>query len=112
MIVLHTFGKQHDMIDPSPFVAKAHALLRFAGLPYEAVPADVRKAPRGKLPVLIDDGETIADSTFIRFHIEKKYGHDFDAGLDARARHLVVARKDARKPSRLDMDARALDAAR
>ena len=88
MIVLHTFGKQHDMIDPSPFVAKAHTLLRLAGLPYETIAADIRKAPRGKLPVIVDDGELIADSTFIRFHIEKKYGHDFDAGLDARDRAI------------------------
>jgi len=42
MIVLHTFGKQHDMIDPSPFVAKAHTLLRLAGLPYETIAADIR----------------------------------------------------------------------
>ena len=89
MIVLHTFGKQHDMIDPSPFVAKTHTLLRFAGLPYETAQSDIRKAPRGKLPVIVDDGETIADSTFIRFHIEKKYGHDFDAGLDARERAIA-----------------------
>jgi glutathione S-transferase len=89
MIVLHTFGKQHDMIDPSPFVSKAHALLRFAGLPYEAVPSDIRKAPRGKFPVIVDDGETICDSTLIRFHIEKKYGFDFDAGLDARDRAIA-----------------------
>ena len=88
MIVLHTFGKQHDMIDPSPFVSKAHALLRFAGLPYEAIPSDLRKAPRGKLPIIVDDGETIADSTFIRFNIERKYGFDFDAGLDARDRAI------------------------
>ena len=89
MIVLHTFGKQHDMIDPSPFVTKAHALLRLAGLPYEAIPSDIRKAPRGKFPVIVDDGQTIADSTFIRAHIEKKYGFDFDAGLDARERAIA-----------------------
>ena len=28
----------------------------------------------------------VADSTFIRAHIERKYGFDFDAGLDRRAR--------------------------
>jgi glutathione S-transferase len=89
MIVLHTFGKQHDMIDPSPFVTKAHTLLRFAGLPYEDLPSDIRKAPRGKFPVMVDDGETIPDSTFIRAHIEKKYGFDFDAGLDARERAIA-----------------------
>lgn len=89
MIILHTFGKQHDMIDPSPYVVKAHALLRFAGLPYEAVQGNVLKAPKGKLPFIVDDGETVADSTFIRLHIEKKYGIDFDAGLDQRERAIA-----------------------
>ena len=28
-----------------------------------------------------DDGTIVADSTFIRYHIEKKYGFDFDACL-------------------------------
>lgn len=91
MIVLHIFGKQQDMIDPSPFVTKAHTLLRFAGLPYETTPSGISKAPRGKLPVVDDDGVTIADSTFIRLHIEKKYGFDFDAGLDARERAIAWA---------------------
>jgi glutathione S-transferase len=39
------------------------------------------KAPKGKLPYIEDDGEIIADSTFIRWHIEKKYGYDFDKML-------------------------------
>jgi glutathione S-transferase len=40
-----------------------------------------RQGAQGKLPYINDDGEIIADSTFIRLHIEKKYGFDFDAGL-------------------------------
>ena len=86
MIVLHTFGPLHDMVDVSPFVTKAHMLLRLAGLQYTALASDVRKAPKGKFPVIVDDGETIPDSTFIRLHIERKYGFEFDAGLDALAR--------------------------
>jgi glutathione S-transferase len=43
----------------------------------------VRKlaTPKGKLPYINDDGLIVADSTFIRFQIEKKYGFDFDSGL-------------------------------
>jgi glutathione S-transferase len=40
-------------------------------------------APKGKLPYVDDDGIVVADSTFIRWHIEKKHGVDFDQGLDA-----------------------------
>lgn len=82
MIILHTFGPGLNMADPSPFVVKAMMLLKMAGLEYEEQAADVRKAPKQKLPVLVDDGETVPDSTFIRFHIEKKYGFDFDSALN------------------------------
>ncbi len=81
MITLHTFGPGAGLPDFSPFVVKAMMLLKLAGLPYTEQPADVRKSPKHKLPVIVDDGQTVADSTFIRFHIEKKYGFDFNAGL-------------------------------
>ena len=34
-----------------------------------------------RLPYIEDGGEKIADTSFIRFHLEKKYNFDFDAGL-------------------------------
>ena len=89
MMVLHTFGPAFGLPDGSPFVMKAMLLLKFAGQPYEARPSNVTKAPKGKLPVLVDDGETIPDSTFIRLHLEQKYGFDFDAGYDARERGIA-----------------------
>jgi len=48
-------------------------------------------APKGKLPYIDDDGERVGDSTFIRFHIEKKYGFDFDRGLDGPQRAAAWA---------------------
>jgi glutathione S-transferase len=54
-----------------------------AGLDYVEDRKGYGKAPKGKLPYIDDDGERIADSTFIRLHIEKKYGFDYDAGLTA-----------------------------
>src|SRR5262249_57108985 len=44
-----------------------------------------------KLPYIDDGGETIADSTFIRLHLEKKYGVDFDRGLDPAQRAAAWA---------------------
>ncbi|MCI0598518.1 MAG: glutathione S-transferase C-terminal domain-containing protein [Beijerinckiaceae bacterium] len=38
-----------------------------------------------------DDGFIAADSTFIRLHIEKKYGVDFDAGLTPQQRAAAWA---------------------
>jgi glutathione S-transferase len=82
MITLHAFGPMFNLPDASPFVLKAMLLLKFAGLPYQTAETGLRGAPKGKLPFIEDDGAIIADSTFIRFHIEKKYGFDFDAGYD------------------------------
>lgn len=57
-------------------------LLKMAGLAYREKKAAPFKAPKGKLPFIEDDGKIIEDSTFIRLHIEKKYGFEYDDGLD------------------------------
>lgn len=82
MITLHTFGPAFDLPDPSPFVAKALMLLKMSGLEFREEVADVTKAPKQKLPWIDDDGTIIADSTFIRRHLEDKHGIDFSGGYD------------------------------
>lgn len=83
MITLYGAVPMWGLPDPSPFVTKAEVLIKMAGQPYERRMADFAKAPRGKVPY-IKDGETIIpDSTLIRFHLEKTYGIDFNAGLTA-----------------------------
>ena len=89
MITLYGFGPFFGLPDASPFVLKAMFLLKLAGLAYREDHKGYGKAPKGKLPYIDDDGTIIADSTFIRFHIEKKYGIDFDAGLDAERRAVA-----------------------
>ncbi|HEX7967742.1 MAG TPA: glutathione S-transferase C-terminal domain-containing protein [Stellaceae bacterium] len=91
MITLYTFGPAFDLPDPSPFVMKAETLLKMAGLSYRTDPKGLGKAPKGKLPYIDDDGERIADSTFIRWHLEKKYGIDFDRGLTGEQRAIAWA---------------------
>lgn len=81
MIILRTFGPSFGLPDGSPFVIKAMLLLKLAGLPYKQVESLPSKESKGKLPCIDDEGLIVPDSTFIRFHIEKKYGFDFDAGL-------------------------------
>ena len=82
MITLFTFGPSFGMPDASPFVMKAEVLLQLAEVPYTKKRADVRKSPKGKLPYIRDaSGTVIADSTLIRFHLERHLGVDFDAGL-------------------------------
>ncbi len=82
MITLYSFGPLFGLPDPSPFCMKAQMLLKIAGLEYQVDKGGFDKAPKGKQPYMDDDGETTADSTFIRFHIEKKYDFDFNSGLD------------------------------
>jgi glutathione S-transferase len=91
MITLYTFGPAFGLPDPSPFVTKAELLLKMAGLSYRCDAKGFRKAPKGKLPYIDDDDELVADSTFIRWHIEKKYRFDFDRGLGAEQRAVAWA---------------------
>ena len=91
MITLYTFGPAFGLPDPSPFVTKAEVLLKMAGQPFQTDTGSFNKAPKGKLPYIDDDGVRIADSTFIRWHLEKKYGVDFDRGLSAEQRAIAWA---------------------
>ena len=91
MITLFTFGPYFGLPDPSPFVTKAEVLLKMAGVPYRTDQGGFRHAPKGKLPYIEDAGARIADSTFIRWHLEKKYGIDFDKGLSAPERATAWA---------------------
>ncbi|HEX2447555.1 MAG TPA: glutathione S-transferase family protein [Methyloceanibacter sp.] len=86
MITLYGFGPAFGLPDPSPFVMKAEILLKMAGVAYTVDTGGFNKAPKGKLPYIVDDGEPIGDSTFIRWHLEKKYNIDFDRGLNAEQR--------------------------
>lgn len=82
MIILFGFGSCFGLPDQSPVVMKTMVQLRMAGLPFAMNLNGYLNAPKGKLPYIMDGGAMIADSTFIRKHIETKYGIDLDAKLD------------------------------
>lgn len=81
MITLYGAGANFGLPEVSPYVTKAEVFLRLAGLPYDKDMAMPHLSPKGQLPWMDDDGELIADSHFIRLHLERKYGIDFDEGL-------------------------------
>jgi glutathione S-transferase len=91
MITLYAFGPGAGLPDFSPFVTKADVLLKMARLPYHTDTTGFRKAPKGKLPYIDDDGEIVADSTFIRWHLERKHNVDFDHGLSVEQRAIAWA---------------------
>jgi len=86
MITLYGFGTGFGLPEISPFVTKTEVQLKMAGLAYRKEKAKPPNSPKGQLPYIVDDAESIADSTFIRAHIEGKYGYDFDAPLSLQAR--------------------------
>ena len=86
MITLYGFGAGFGLPEISPFVTKTEVQLKMAGLDYRKRKAMPPASPKGQLPYIDDEAETIADSTFIRAHIEGKYGFDFDAPLSLQAR--------------------------
>ncbi|MGC2774430.1 MAG: glutathione S-transferase family protein [Bradyrhizobium sp.] len=86
MITLFGLGAGFGLPEISPFVTKAEVQLTMAGLAFRKQRAMPPSSPKGQLPFIDDGGELIADSTFIRAHIERRYGYDFDLGLDVRSR--------------------------
>jgi glutathione S-transferase len=86
MITLYGFGAGFGLPEISPFVTKTEVQLKMAGLSYRKERAMPPASPKGQLPYIDDDAHSIADSTFIRAHIERKYGFDFDGGLDRQQR--------------------------
>jgi glutathione S-transferase len=83
MITVYKFGAIGDVADPSPFCVKVEAYLRLTDLPYETQSGALllRKAPKGKLPYIADNGENIADSSFILKYLKATYGDKLDVDL-------------------------------
>ena len=82
LITLYAAGEGFGLPEISPYGTKTEVQLKMAGLAYVKAAAMPDASPKGQLPFIADGGETIADSTFIRGHIEARYGVDLDAGLD------------------------------
>lgn len=92
MIELRTFRAAFGQPSGTPFGVKIANLLRMADLPHKIVYVDdPRKAPKGKMPVIEEGGQVIADSTFIRHHLEQTHGADFDAGLSPEQKGASLA---------------------
>ncbi len=95
MITLYSYPELFGVADNNGYGLKVFAFMRLAGVPFvhEHI-FDASAAPRGQLPYIVDDGETIGDSETIIAHLNRKYALAIDAGLDAaqRDRELLVTR--------------------
>jgi len=92
MLILNSFPAAFGQPSASPFSIKAMGLLNMAELEWQPdFSADPGKAPKQKLPVLIDGDKEIPDSEAIRSYIEQKTGIDFDHGLSPEQRAISRA---------------------
>ena len=70
----------------SPFCVKAEMLLAQLGEPFtKSEIVDPRKAPKGKLPYLVENGRRIADSELIAHHLDARSGGAVFGTLPPRA---------------------------
>ncbi len=83
MITLYGIGPNFGLPEVSPYVTKTEVQLRMAGLAYTKQQARPDTSPKGQLPYIDDGDRRVADSSFIRGHIESTYGIDLDEGLSA-----------------------------
>lgn len=79
----------------SPFVTKVVNYMKMTEIPFEYVNQDLARididTPYGKLPIIEDDDEIIADSTRIIQHLKAKYGDKLDENADARELAQMMA---------------------
>src|SRR5271169_417524 len=89
MITLYSYPTLFGVADNNGYGLKVFAFLRLAGIAFTHEHIfDASAAPRGQLPYLVDDDETIGDSETIIAHLIGKYRLDIDAALGARERTL------------------------
>lgn len=94
MITLYQFEPALGLPNASPFCMKLETWLRMAQLPFEAPTmrlSDLRNAPMGKMPYIVDGGKTLADSTFIIDHLKASYGDRLDHWLSTEQRAVALA---------------------
>lgn len=80
MLKLHQFDYFNGK-NLSPFCHKVEIYLQLTKQPYEVVPTLSHKAPRGKLPYLVDREKIIPDSGEIIEYLKHSYGDPLDQKL-------------------------------
>ena len=95
MLTLYSWPQLCGVADNNGYGLKVYAFLKLTGVPFTHEHVfDASKAPRGQLPYIADDGETIGDSDTIIAHLIRKYRLTIDDGLSPAQRdtNLLVAR--------------------
>jgi len=98
VITLYSYPELFGVADNNGYGLKVFAFLKLTGVSFAHQHIlDASAAPRGQLPYLVDDGETIGDSDAIIAHLIGKYRLTINDGLTAAqrdTRHLVIRMLD------------------
>ena len=82
MITLYSYPELFGVADNNGYGLKVFAFMRLAGVAFKHEHIfDASAAPRGQLPYIVDDGETVGDSESIIGHLVGKYRLTIDAAL-------------------------------
>jgi glutathione S-transferase len=95
MLTLYSYPSLFGVADDNGYGLKVFAFLRLAGVPFTHEHIfDASAAPRGQLPYIVDDGETVGDSDTIIAYVTRKHGVTMDGGLTVAQRdtNLMVSR--------------------
>lgn len=95
MLTLYSYPTLFGVADNNAYGLKVFAFLKLAGVPFRHEHIfDASAAPRGQLPYINDDGETVGDSETIIAHLIRKHRLTIDAALNAEQRetNLLLTR--------------------
>ncbi len=92
MLKLVQFHPAFGVRNMSPYCLKLETYLRMAGVAHEvAWNSDTSKAPKGKLPYIVDGDVVMGDSALIVDYLKAKYGDPLDGALTAGQKAQLLA---------------------
>jgi glutathione S-transferase len=98
MLTLYSYPELFGVADNNGYGLKVFAFLRLCGLAFRhEYIVDASAAPRGQLPYLTDEGDTIGDSDTIIAYLTDTYHLTLDKGLTSAQRdtsHLITRMLD------------------
>jgi glutathione S-transferase len=90
-VELHQFPRGGwTLPNPSPFCLKVETWLRMAGVEYTVHDWSPGRAPMGKAPFVVHDGDVLADSTTALRELTRRLGVDLDEGLSVEQRAIAL----------------------
>jgi glutathione S-transferase len=95
MLTLYSYPTLFGVADNNGYGLKVFAFLRLAGIAFRHEHIfDASQAPRGQLPYIVEDGETVGDSETIIAHVIRKHSLAIDGALtpQQRAQNLLITR--------------------